>query len=94
MKKILLLAAGLVFGGVLPAAAQQCTMSKVQNSNGAMLLLVSGQSYTINPGRDRSTVAFWAPLDKVQVCRAGGSSYQITNLSRTPATTITALRRN
>jgi hypothetical protein len=94
MRPFLLLAVGLVFGAALPAVAQQCTMGKVQNTTGATIRLNSGQNYMVMPGNNRSAVAFWAPLDKVQVCRAGGSSFEITNLSKTPPVTIKVLRQN
>jgi hypothetical protein len=94
MKKCTLLAIGLVFGATFPAVAQQCAMSKLQNSSGATLSLITGQGYMVNPGYDRAAVGLWAPLDKVQICRAGGSSYKLTNLSKTPPVTITVYKMN
>jgi hypothetical protein len=94
MKKSMLLAVVLIIAAALPAAAQQCTTSRVRGSPGTFLTLTSGQTFQVNPGRSRTAVRMWLPLDNVKVCRGAGSSFNITNVSRNPPVTITALRRN
>jgi hypothetical protein len=75
-------------------ADQSCFMSKVQDSSGATLTLLNGNNYLVAPGGNRVTAGQWRPLDKVQICRGNGSNSLITNISRDPHVTITAVRRN
>jgi len=94
MKKLLLLMIGLTTAAMHPAGADQsCYMTKVQNSTGATLSLITGQGYMVAPGGDRVTVGQWRPLDKVQVCRGRGSASLITNISRNPNVAIMAINR-
>jgi hypothetical protein len=95
MKKLLLLMVGLTCAAMHPAVADQsCFMTKVQDSSGATLSLITGQGYLVTPGGDRVTAGQWRPLEKVQVCRGNGSSSVITNISHDPHETITAIKKN
>ncbi len=93
MRKFLVAAVCVALTGIPPAAAQTppCFMNTLQNSSGAYVTLSSGFAYLVAPGRDRVTAGQWMPLDKLQVCRAAGSASKITNLSKTPPNSITAI---
>jgi hypothetical protein len=63
------------------AASQPCWQDKISNTNGIQIKLQSGLSYQAYPG-SQSKLSSWLPLDKVQVCRLGGSAVQVTDLSK------------
>ena len=73
--------------------SSNCFMTKLSSSSGAFITLTTGLSYQVVPGAGRTMVMQWLPLDKVQVCRAGGSMYEITNLSRSKPSTVRAMRQ-
>jgi hypothetical protein len=63
------------------ATSPVCHNDQVLNTNGQSIRMASGQIFQAYPGSN-STLSFWTPLDKVKVCRLGGSAYEITNLNR------------
>lgn len=86
----------LTIGVTHPARADSnaCFTSTLRSSPGAYVTLNTGGVYVITPGGGRTTVQTWLPLDKIQVCHATGSAWALTNLSRKPTKTVTALQRN
>jgi hypothetical protein len=78
----------------LPATGPQpdCYAAKLRNSSGVFLSLTNGLRFQVLPGAGRTAVTAWLPLDKLQVCRRNGSSYQITNLSRPRPSVVEGLR--
>ncbi len=58
-----------------------CRSDKVLNTNGVYIKLASGQIFQAYPGNGPALSA-WLPLDKVTVCRIGGTGVRITNLSK------------
>jgi hypothetical protein len=95
MKKSLFFAIGLSLAAMqgAGAATPSCYMSKVQDSSGATLSLITGYYYLVVPGQDRVIAGQWRPLEKVEVCRAAGSNSKLTNISKTPPQSIIALRQ-
>jgi hypothetical protein len=95
MKKYLLMAV-LACSVAQPALAANpaCAMIKLRDSSTNFVTLLNGFVYLVYPGRDRVAASQWLPLDKLQVCRSNGSASLITNFSKTPPVTITAIRQN
>jgi hypothetical protein len=58
-----------------------CRPDKVLNTNGAYIKLASGQVFQAYPGSGPALSA-WLPLDKVTVCKIGGTGVQITDLDK------------
>ena len=56
------------------------------------MTLDNGQRFQVLPGSGRATVTQWLPRDQLQVCRSGGSLFDITNNSRPRPSTIRAMR--
>ncbi len=63
------------------AASQPCWRDKISNANGIQISLQSGLAYQAYPG-SQPVLSRWFPLDSVEVCRLGGSSVRITDLSK------------
>jgi hypothetical protein len=61
-----------------------CRADKVLNTNGVYIKLASGQVFQAYPGNGPA-LSGWLPLDKVSVCKIGGTGVQITNLSKNGA---------
>jgi len=58
-----------------------CYTDKVRTTNGSIITTGSGQIFKPYTGSS-AKLSFWLPLDKISICRIGGSAVEITNLSR------------
>jgi hypothetical protein len=58
-----------------------CYNDKMLNTNGLFIRTGSGLVFQAYPGSG-AKLSSWLPLDKISVCRIGGSAVEITNLSR------------
>lgn len=63
------------------AASQPCRMDRILNASGRLITLGSGLAYQAYPG-SAPTMSDWLPQDRVRVCRIGGTSVKITDLSK------------
>lgn len=62
------------------SAPQHCWNDKLSNTNGIRIRLQSGLTYQAYPG-SQSVLSRWLPLDRLEVCRLGGSAVQMTDLN-------------
>ncbi len=62
-------------------SSQACYNDNIINTNGRSIRTGSGLTFQSYPGSS-ATLSFWAPLDKITVCRLSGSAVEITNLSK------------
>jgi hypothetical protein len=72
------------------ATSPVCYNDKIINTNGQSIRMNSGQVFQAFPGSN-PTLSGWLPLDKVKICRLGGSGYEITDLAKNNQ--VKALRR-
>jgi hypothetical protein len=78
-----LLAAGLFLILTLNAAtAATCRDDAVQEATSPYLIAKSGWTFKLFPGNDLRISGTWLPMDRLTICRLGGSAYEITNLDR------------
>lgn len=63
------------------ASSPVCYNDKVRTTNGSVITTASGQIFKPYTGSS-ARLSFWQPLDKISICRIGGSAVEITNLSR------------
>lgn len=77
----------------IPAAAAPaaCYNARLQAFNGIYLRVSSGLVYEVVPGRSRSLASFWLPEDRLKLCQARATLYDITDTTRRHPETIQAI---
>ncbi len=79
--RVILLVILLTAASTTAPLAQTCHTDKVSTSPGQLLFTLHGWKFKIFPGGSRITSS-WLPLDRLKICRKGGTAYEITDLSQ------------